>query len=540
MRAFLVQKIKENWKSGLTVSLVSLPMAISLAVASGTTPMAGIVTGVWAGLIAAIFGGSNYNIIGPAGSLVGILTAYAIIYGPQVLPTLAVVSGLFIMLAYFFRIEKYLIFFPASSLNGLILGIAITMGFNQLNYAIGLSNLPKHEKFLVNVWESIKHIPQASLSSFIIFAIFLIALILLAKLIPKIPSSIIIFPIGIIFGYLTTKGIIPLTLQTLDTKFPDMKISLFIPHSFDFSPALLIPALTVAIIAILETMISARLADGITKTKHNKPKEMLGLGLSNIASGIAGGIPATAVFVRTAVNIKTGCTHKTAGVLNAVFTGAFATLLIGFFKFTPLPVIAAILVSVSMGMVEREKLERMFKVDKVGFFIALVVAFVTIYEDPVVGMLFGGTIAMLVFMENISKGYYELTPSEQHIKSKENIVSVLREVKEQGTEALIYSIKGTLAYINSQSHIARFENRPIKEKAVILDLKDLYVIDNDGIDALGEIIELVEKQNKIILICGMSEFVEKMLSKDVIYITLKNKGHIFDSVHHALRYLSTK
>jgi len=538
MKNFVIKKLQENWKSGLAVSLVSLPMGISLAVASHVSPGVGLTTAFWAGIFAAIFGGSNYNIVGPAGSLVGILSAYAIIYGPQVLPTLAVVSGIFILGAYFFSLEKYLVFFPASSLNGLILGIALTMGFNQINYALELSNLPTHERFLSNLWESIKHIPQASLTSFLVFACCLGLLILFSKIIPKIPSSIIVFPMGILLGYLTSKNIVPLTLQTLGAKFENITFSLFIPHSFKFSPTLLIPAMTIAIIAILETMISARIADGITKTKHNKPKEMLGLGIANLASGITGGIPATAVFARTSLNIRAGSTHKISGVLNAIFVAIFAAILIGFFKYTPIAIIAAMLVYVSLQMIEGEKFVHMFKTDRAGFFIALAVAFVTIYEDPVVGMLFGGTIAMLFFMEKISKGYFEATSTEHHIKSKENIVNILKEISPAETEALIYSIKGTLAYINSQSHIARFESRPVKENVVILDLKDLYVIDQDGLEAINEIIEILQKQGKIILISGITEFVDKIFKTSSTYTKLKNENLIFESVHHALRHLS--
>ena len=140
--------LKSNWKSGITVSLVSIPLSISLAVAAGATPLMGIITAIWAGLLAAIFGGSNFNIVGPTGALSGILAVFAISHGANSLPALAILSGIIIIISFIFHFEKYIILIPSSVIHGFTLGVAFIIGLNQLNFALGLKNLPVHESFI--------------------------------------------------------------------------------------------------------------------------------------------------------------------------------------------------------------------------------------------------------------------------------------------------------------------------------------------------------------------------------------------------------
>lgn len=187
----VLQNVKENWKSGLTVSLISLPLAVTLAVASHASPVQGVITAIWAGLISSLFGGSNYNIIGPTGALSGLLSSYAILHGTGILPTLAILSGILIFVAYIFKLEKYLIFVPSSTIHGFVLGVALIIIFNQMNFALGLLNVPLHESFVQNVHETLKHILSFSPVSTTLFACSLAILWSLSKLVPSIPGAIL-------------------------------------------------------------------------------------------------------------------------------------------------------------------------------------------------------------------------------------------------------------------------------------------------------------------------------------------------------------
>ena len=300
--------LKSNLKSGLTVSLISIPLSISLAVASGATPMIGIITAIWAGLIAAIFGGSNFNIVGPTGALSGIIATYVFQNSLNGLPMLALIAGIIIIIAYLFKLERYLILIPSSVIHGFTLGVAFVIGLGQFNSALGLKGLPVHETFFANLVESLQHVSNISWTAFIVFAIFLAGLLILKKYVPKIPGAIILAPVGILLGFFSSNSVInlPSHLRTLGDQFPTgMDFQLFGNFSFSFTPSMLQTAAVIALIAILETMLSAKIADGMTRTKHNARKEMLGLGLANVVSGLVGGMPATAALARTSLNIKT-------------------------------------------------------------------------------------------------------------------------------------------------------------------------------------------------------------------------------------------
>jgi SulP family sulfate permease len=541
-RDFFLKNLKDNWKSGFAVSLVSIPLAVSLAVASHATPIMGVITAIWAGLIASIFGGSNYNIIGPTGALSGILATYAIANGTGVLPTLAIMSGLIIFAAYIFKLEKYLAFVPSSTIHGFVLGVAFIIILNQINFAIGLSNLPVHESFVQNILESIRHISAGSSATFLLFLIFSIMLFVLIRIAPNIPGAIIVSPIGILIGYLSTQKIIPVELQTLQTKFANLQPKLFELTNFVFSPKLIIPAMTVALISMLETMISARIADGMTKTKHNKNKELLGLGLANIACGLTGGIPATAALARTTLNIKSGCTSKISSGINSVFIILISFMFLKYFKFMPLAVVAAILTVVGIKMIETEHFVKMFKIDKTNFILALVVAFITVLEDPIIGILLGASISMLIFMQKLSKGQYELTehpqvaiqiqqPTTQNTPNQTSTTP--NAINTPVHDTLVYAINGEFAYINAQAHVTRFEKQMPVHKNIIINLKALHFMDQDGVDAFEEILELLHNNKKTVAVVVTNQMISKMLEESTKFNLLKQHGLVFDNLQKA-------
>jgi len=388
--------ISHNWKSGLTVALVSIPLSISLAIASQATPVAGIITAIWAGLIASIVGSSNYNVIGPTGALSGLLASYAITHGSAGLSMLALVTGLFILAVYFLRLEHYIHYIPMSTIHGFSLGVACIIALNQLNFVLNIQNLPKHEKFIHNLLESINHVNNFSVDSLLVFVLFLVALFLSAKVIPHIPSIIILSPIGIVLGYLCHNELIAFECETLASQFGNVSMHLYQMPIFSFSLSLFINAFTVALIAIVETMLSAKMADHMTKTKHNERKEVLGLALANIISGIVGGIPATAALARTSLNIKTGATDKLSQLISSVCIALISVFLLRYFSFMPMAVIAAMLVFVAVRMIEREHFVELYLEDKREFWLAMMVALICVIQDPMIGILCGTVISLLV------------------------------------------------------------------------------------------------------------------------------------------------
>lgn len=531
----LLQRLKQNWKSGITVSLVSIPLSVSLAVASQASPVVGIITAVWAGLIASIFGGSNYNITGPTGALSGILASYAIAHGAAMLPMLAIVAGVMILTAYAFKLERYLVFVPGSAIIGFTLGVAFIISLNQMNFAFGLSGLEKHEHFIENVIESVMHIPDMSILTFGLFAILLASLFILMKLIPKIPPAIIVAPIAILLGYLSINGIIPIHLTTLGDQYPNLEGKLFTMPLFAFDRSLITSGFAVALVAIIETMLSAKIADGMTKTKHDPRREMLGLGLANIASGLAGGIAATAALARTSLNIKSNATDKMSATISSVCVALISLLLLPYFSYIPLAAIAAILVFVAIRMVEMHHISHLWHHDRKHFAVAMVVAFVTVYEDPIVGILFGTGIALLLFVEDLSKGYFDVAMNDITTGKVKLYSGKTLSTLSEDSHILVYSMKGQLVYLNAQAHISRFERNLSKYYGVVIRMRELYYIDSDGVAALDEIITLIEQQGKPIYFTSVPKHIAVQLKRELkAYSRLKRAGQITEKTIDAL------
>jgi SulP family sulfate permease len=533
----LLTRIKHNWKSGLTVSLVSIPLSVSLAVASHASPSMGIVTAIWAGFIAALVGGSHFNVVGPTGALSGILAVYAISHGADALPTLAVASGLCILAAYMLHLEKYLVLIPGSAIHGFTLGVAFIIGLNQLNFAFGLSGLTQHEKFINNVAESLRHIGSASLAVLLVFLASLAFLMLCKKFIPKLPGAIFLAPLGIGMGFLSTQQILPFTLPTLGSLYPHITTGLFLPHALRLEQGMVVPVLAVAVVAIVETMVSAKIADGMTNTRYHKQHEMRGLAFANIASGMMGGIPATAALARTSLNVKTGATHKFSALISSISIAFISLVLLKYFVYIPLAIIAAILVFVAVNMVEASHFKRMFAHDRKNLYVALVVAFVTIYEDPIIGIVLGVGLALLLLIEKLSRGQFDLIVNDQQKNVTTHITDERLHEVVDGSDTIVYSIAGLLCYVNSESHVERFHKKLNGFKHIILRMRSVYYIDLDGVEAFDEIIRTIQAQGKEVYVTSVNPLIAEMLNGSEAYRALQNQKRVFAKSTDALKQL---
>lgn len=530
--------LRKNLKSGLTVSLISIPLSVSLAVASGVSPLMGVMTAIWAGLIAAAFGGSNFNIVGPTGALSGIIATFVFAQGVGSVPMLAIVAGVVILAAYFLRLERYLILVPSSVIHGFTLGVAFIIGLNEFNFAFGLRGLPAHETFFGNLIESLRHVPDTYVPALVVFAIFLAGLFLFKRFVPKLPGAIFLAPVGIVLGYLSQARIIALPLETLGMKYGDMGFRLFTAPHFFFSAELFKASLVIALIAILETMLSAKIADGMTKTKHDGRKEMLGLGLANLVSGLFGGMPATAALARTSLNVKSGADHKTSAIVNSVAVTVISLFLLRYFQFIPMAVIAAILVYVAIQMVEMDHFFRFYRFDRTTFMISVVVAVVTVVEDPITGILLGVVLSLLVTVDKLSRGHFDLRLNRFDEGVVDEVSGESIKEIEENADVLLYSIRGKLCYFNSQAHVSRFETSLTKYKKIILRLREVYFIDLDGIEALNEIIAIIESRGQEVILSSIDPNVVGLIKEGIkAYDRLEKAGRVFPKTEEALKTL---
>ncbi len=533
----LFKEIASNWKSGLTVALISIPLSLSLAIASGATPLMGIITSVWAGLIAAALGGSQFNVVGPAGALSGILASFALTNDVSALPILAIVSGILIFAIYLLKWDRYLVFIPSSVMHGFTLGVGLTIALGQMNFALGLENTEIHESLILNFIESLTHLGQAQLPTFAVFIAALGLLFLLSRQIPRIPSAVIVALLGIGVGYLAQSHFLPFTIPTLFSKYGTFHATLIQIPSYDasiFNISLFKTAITVAVVAILETLLSAKILDGMTNTRFNQRQEMFGLALANIGSGLTGGLPATGVLARSALNAKSGATSRFSSGINALFVLGIALLLFQAFQYLPLAVVASILVFAAIRMVEAQHFIRLFRFDMSSFWLAMLVAALTYGVDPMVGILVGATIALLEVAQHLSRGRSELTLHRDNkllARVRNNESSDIQE----DSDVIVYRFAGELTYFNGKSHEDALKK--IKAGTIVLSLRNLFYIDIDGLDMLKEIIEHLEAVGRKIILTGASEYTKPLFEKTSWFVQRERNGTVFGSTTEALSSL---
>lgn len=533
------KKLAFNWRSGLSIAVVSVPLSISFAIASGATPIMGLITSAWAGLAAAIFGGSNFNVISPAGAFAGILTVVSMTYGIEAIPIVTILAGVCIYLGHLLNVQKFLRFVPGGAVFGFTLGIASIIAGSQINAAFGLSGLPVHETILMNIFESLKHLPSLDITTTGIFVVFLALLFICSKLVKNIPSIILVTPLGIFTGWLAERGYLNLSILTLEGKYGELGSQLVQIPSLVFDWNLIVPAITIALVGILETMLSAKIADNMTDTRHNKRKEMRGLAIANIVSGLVGGMPATGVLGPTILNIKMQAESRYSAALKAVFVALITLIFFFLFKFIPMPVIAAILFYVAISMVQVKKFWLYFAHDKYALGIGILVAALTLYKDPATGILVGSFIGLLIFAEHVSRGSYQAVHNSSDHDQKAYVDKERAFTSKDNFNILVYTVRGVLSHLSSEAHIERVESIDgTSIKHVVIRMREVAFIDIEGIEALDRMITLLQKKQIAVLLSGINENTDHMLRiHSVHYAQLEEEGHVYMKTRFALSSL---
>ena len=399
--------IQTNLRAASLVALVSLALSIGLGIASGSTPIAGLRTAIWGGIACGFFGSSPFNIIGPAGALSGMLSTYSSKWGDGILPWISVISGGFCLIFVKLGLTRYCLFMPKSVFEGFTLSVALTIGLKQINYAFGLSGLKPHVEFLDNLWESLSHLNQAQLGSMVLFFPLTALLLVLMRKFPKVPWMVFLPLLTIFFGYFFRGQDSGWNLPTLQTKFGELPNTIALLPDTKFLKQLsasdiggvILAGLTVAFVSVLETLISAKIAENKTTTESKRNDlgrfddtvEIYALTLGQLLSGLCSGLPCTGVFVRTNLNQANEANHTLSQLMNAIFVlvvtavampifsyaapplppslpdlthTAPAALTPTFCSYIPCASIAALLVTASIRMVPTHFLHHLWKVSR--------------------------------------------------------------------------------------------------------------------------------------------------------------------------------
>ena len=471
--------------AGVIVGIVALPLAIAFAIASGVSPEKGVLTAIIAGFIISALGGSKVQIGGPTGAFVIIVFGIVQQYGLAGLTFATLLAGILLMIMGFAKMGTVIKFIPHPLIVGFTSGIAVIIFSTQIKDFLGLSIASVPSEFF-DKWHA--YFTNLHLINWYSLAIGggSIALILLwQKFNKKIPGSLVALLAATIATYA-----FQLPVETIGTKFGEISVSLqmadFSQFTFAQAKQLIEPAVTIAILAAIEALLSAVVADGMIGSRHRSNMELVAQGAANIASSIFGGIPATGAIARTATNIKNGGKTPVAGIIHAVtlllvmlFFGTYASLI-------PLSALAAILIIVSYNMSEWRSFVRVLKSPKSDVSVLLITFFLTVVFDLTIAIEVGMVMSAFLFMYRMSMvtnvGVITREFNEEDVEDTQSI-----NLKDVPKDVEVFEINGPFffgAVDKFREAIDRVADRP---KVLIIRMRNVPAIDSTGIAVLEKL-----------------------------------------------------
>ena len=519
--------------AGLIVGIVALPLAIAFGIASGVTPEKGLITAIVAGFIISALGGSRVQIGGPTGAFVVIVYGIVQRYGVDGLTVATFLAGLLLMAMGIAQLGNVIQFIPHPVVVGFTSGIAVIIFSSQVKDFLGLSMGKVPAEFFEKWTEYFRHIQTLNPFAFLIAAGTVIMIAYWPKVSRKIPGSLVAL---LLFSIMAV--IFHWPVETIGSRFGDLPRSLPAPHmpalSWGLIKNLFRPALTIALLAGIESLLSAVVADSMIGGSHRSNTELIAQGMANIGSAVFGGIPATGAIARTATNIKNGGRTPVAGI-----THSLALLLILFFagplaKWIPLSCLAGILVIVAYHMSEWRSFLALLRGPKSDIAVLAATFFLTVFVDLTVAIEAGMVLAAFLFMHRMaSVTRFQLTVPEDTVQS--------RPKTPEGVE--VYEITGPLFF--GVSHQFEEAMRIIEKmpRVRILKLEHVPAIDASGQHSLEQFHKKCQRAKIELVLVGVRPQPLKVMKKTGFYEHL-GADHFTDSHEGALRlaehWLSSK
>ena len=492
--------------AGLTVGIVALPLAMAFAIASGLKPEAGIFTAIIAGGIISILGGSRVQIGGPAGAFIVIVYGIVERYGVPNLLLATAMSGVFLILMGTFRLGTLIRFIPIAVIIGFTNGIAFLIGLSQIKDFFGLDI----DKMPAQFFPVIQTLYQAA-DTFNPIALGVasgsLAIIILWKLFQNRLGPLRYIPGTVIAMVLATMGssLLKLPIDTIGSRFGGIPSGLpqfeWIPISWASAQYMVAPALTLALLGAIESLLCARIADGLIHDRHNSNQELLAQGLANVVTPFFGGMPATGTIARTVTNVESGASTPIAGIVHALTLLIVILFAAPLAKGIPLASLAAILMYVAWNMGEWKKFIDL-KQFRLPYRITILSVFLlTVVMDLTVAIEVGLLCAFITFIYRISSlSRCEIAPAK-NFPALEN---------QQGRIAA-YRIYGAIFFGAVKLLETIEENLP--SQTLLLDLKNVIYIDTSGMDTISELAHLCKVRNIKLIICGLDHQPHEMAQR---------------------------
>ena len=458
--------------AGILVGIIAIPLSVALAIASGASPEAGLYTAILAGFTAALLGGSATQVTGPTGAFVVIVYGIIAEYGLDGLITATLLAGIILLVMGLLKLGSVIRYVPFPITVGFTAGIAVTIFTGQLNdfFGFGIEKMPAD--FIEKVMVYAEHLNQFSRPNFLIGAIALLIILVWPKINRQIPGSLVAILVTTLLVQLLNLDVVTIGSRyaSLSGGFPPLRI----PNiSLDTLRKLIQPAITIAILGGVESLLSAVVADGMANTRHDSSQELIGQGAANIVSSLFGGLPATGAIARTAANIRSGAVSPISSIVHSITVLLVTVLFLPYAKLIPMATLAAILINVSKNMVEVKEIKKLLKAPRTDRLLLISTFTLTVVFDLVIAIEVGIVLAAIFFMKRMAD------------------VATIKEHTVTGATALdsvaVYRLNGPFFFAAAESLIQSIDHEIVDKEAIILEMQRVPAMDATAINVLEKL-----------------------------------------------------
>jgi len=512
------QQFSKDILAGIIVGIVAIPLAIAFAIASGVSPEKGLITAVIAGFIISFLGGSRVQIGGPTGAYIVIVSGIIFSYGIDGLIISTIIAGAILIIFGLLRVGSLLKFIPHPLIVGFTSGIAVVIFSTQIPDALGLTLSTSAHSFIGKWGVVIQSLNTVNYVAVIITGATILISLFFNRITKKIPGSFVA-----IILITVVVSIFKLPVTTIESAFGDIpsSFSITIPH-IDFSNLryYFAPALTIALLGAIESLLSAVVADGMIGTRHKSNTELIAQGCANMVAPLFGGIPATGAIARTVTNIKNGGRTPIAGITHAV-TLLLIMLFVGkWAKLIPMSCLAGILIVISYNMSEWRSFRSILRGQAFDVIILLTTFFLTILVDLSVAIQVGVVLSAILFMKRMADN------GQAILLDKENGNIEDYGYFPKGIE--IYEIVGPFFFGAAKHYSQVLQDQASTAKVLIIRMRNVPFIDATGVHNFREAIKSLKLNNKYLVLSGVQPAVRKELDRSGI-ASLIGEDYIFDN-----------
>lgn len=528
MRGYRLSDFRRDLLAAFVVSLVALPLSMALAIAVGLPPQHGIYTAIVAGIVVPLLGGSIWQVSGPTAAFVVILAPIVNAHGLRGIIWAGILAGIILIGMGASRLGRLIHYVPYPVTTGFTAGIAVVLATLSLNDFLGLGIPALHGEFIEKVATLVTHMPAFDIFSSGVGVVTLLLLFTANRIIRFLPSAVVaivagtalallfshmgheVATIGSKFSYMSPTGetIAGIPPYPPLFHFPGFTENpLFTIPTLEEFRELLFPALAVAILAAIESLLSATVADSMAGTKHDPNAELSAIGIGNILSAMASGIPATGAIARTAANIANGAKSPIASSIHAALIMLYVLLLAPYISYVPMAALSALLIYVAYRMSHYRQFIRTVQIAPRSDVIVLLVCFtLTVFVDMVAGVGVGMICAAFLLINHFT----ELTKVEMEGNSEDGLTNT----QELPKGVMLYRIRGPLFFGTVEKVFDRYRFTHDFVNRLILDIRDVPFIDMTGLVAMKSLLaSIAHERRQVHIVCTSPEVTGKIRKK---------------------------